>query len=390
MSKYLKNLAKVAQRVKTAAKKSEPVIIFGDSDLDGIASVVILKELLEYLNPLYGGEQVNVYFADREIEGYGLTHSCLDYIKQFAPALLFVLDSGISNFEEIKRAKKLGFEVIIIDHHKIIDKLPQASLIIDPKQKKDTYPFKEMAAAGLVYKLAEFILSKNKQPAFIRDKFLELAALATISDMMPQEEDNKEIIDNGLRVLLETQRPAFLALAQIGDVDLGSELDISEKIIAPLNSFTIKNHISESYSLLVEDSFSKAKKLAQKLVRQRNYKKQAIKLFFNELKQEVEKETSNCIVKHSKAWPAAYLGTISSKVLKISNKPVFICKEAVNQECICSGRLPKGLDGVQAMAHCKKYLITYGGHPPACGCRLKLKDFDKFSSCLENYFKKNG
>lgn len=388
MSKYPKGLVKAAKRIKKAAKDSEPVVIFGDSDLDGISSVVILKELLEYLNPLSSGEQVSVYFPNREVDGYGLSNSALDYLEQFAPALLFILDAGITSFEEIKKAKKLGFEVIVIDHHQVLGKLPKADLIVDPKQKGDNYPFKELAAAGLVYKLVEYLLSKEAE--LVKDRFLELAALATISDLMPLEQDNKEIVDKGLEALLRTQRPGILALVQLAGADLSSELDISENIIAPLNSFRLENHVSESYYLLIENSLVKAKKLAQKLIRQRKQKKEAINLFIKELKREIQikDEDKKVIVRHSKAWPSPYLGILTSKILKIFRKPVFLCKETSGEECVCSARLPKGLDGVKAMSSCKKYLITYGGHPPACGCRLHLKDFEKFASCLEKYFKK--
>ncbi len=386
MSKYPKGLIKVARRVKKAAKSSERVIIFGDADLDGIASVVILKELLEYLNPLITDKELSVYFPNREIEGYGLTNKALDYLEQFAPALLFVLDSGITSFKEVERAKKLGFEVIVIDHHQVLGKLPKADLIVDPKQKKDRYPFKELAAAGLVYKLVEYLLSREID--LVKKRFLELAALATISDLMPLEKDNKEIVDKGLEALLNTQRPGILALVQLAGVDLSSELDISEKIIAPLNSFELKHHVAESYYLLTEGSLAKAKKLAHKLIRQRKQKKEAINFFIKELKREIQSKDKDkkAIVKHSKAWPSPYLGILSSKILKIFKKPVFLCKETAGEECICSARLPRGIDGVKAMGKCKKYLITYGGHAPACGCRLHLKDFDKFVSCLENYF----
>jgi len=386
---YLKGIIEVAERVVSAAKNSEQVVIFGDSDLDGIASVVILKELLEFLNPLYGKENISVYFANREIEGYGLSFPVLECIEDRAPALLFVLDAGISNFEEIKKAKKMGFEVIVIDHHQVLKKLPKADLIVNPKQKEDNYPFQDFAAAGLVYKLAEKVLEEKEHPDFLEDRLLELAALATIADMMPLEGENGKIVDRGIEALTTTQRPGILALMQLNDIDINSEQDITQKIIAPLNTFKINNHIAESYDLLIEPSFQKAKKLAQKLIRQTKEKKQAINLFVKELAEEIEKKDSkkSVIFKYSKVWSAIHLGTIASKLLKISKRPVFICKQKEDGDCICSVRLPKPMDGVKAMENCKDCLITYGGHAPACGCRLKEKDLDKFGKCLEKYFK---
>jgi len=391
-NQYLKGIVEVAQRTIKATKNSEQVVIFGDSDLDGIASVVILQELLEFLNPLYGAENLSVYFPNREIEGYGLSFSALEFLKARAPALLFILDSGISNFEEIKKAKKMGFEVIVIDHHQILKKLPKADIIIDPLQKQERYPFKDFAAAGLVYKLAQKILEERKHPVFLENRLLELAALATIADMMPLKEENEEIVSRGLEALTTTQRTGILALIQLNDIDINSDQDISQKIIAPLNTFKIKNHIAESYFLLTESSLPKAKKIAQKLIRQTKKKKQAINMFVKELKEEIEKrdEQKAVLLKYSQAWDAAHIGTIASKILKIFKKPAFICKKGKDEEYICSARLPKPLDGVKAMGSCKKYLLTYGGHAPACGCRIKEKNLDKFSKCLEKYFSKRS
>jgi len=381
--KYPKGIDLIAKRVIKAAKKFERIVIFGDADLDGIASVVILQELFEFLNPLYVKDNLSVYFPNREVEGYGLSDTALDVMQEKLPAILFVLDAGISNFKEIDRAKKMGFEVIVIDHHKILGKLPKADLIVDPKQKDDNYPFKELAAAGLVYKLAEKTL-KNA-PDFLYNRLLELAALATLADLMPIEEDNEEIVNKGLEALLETQRSGLLALIQLNDLDVNSDLDITQGIIAPLNSFRLKNHIAESYSLLTESSLEKSRTIAKKLIKQTIEKKRAIQMFVTELKQEYENKDKTVIFSYSKAWPSPYLGIIASKMLKIYKRPVFVCKQA--EESICSARLPKPMDGVIAMEACKKHLITYGGHPPACGCRVKEENLDKFGKCLKKYFK---
>ncbi len=387
--KFPKGIAETGRRLIKAAKNSEAIIIFGDADLDGIASVVILQEVFEFLNPLYRDENLSVYFPNREAEGYGLNFSALKFLAPKAPALLFVLDAGISNFKEIKKAKKMGFEVIVIDHHQVLKKLPDADIVIDPKREDDSYPFKDFAAAGLVYKLAQKVLEKKDGSELLENKLLELSALATIADMMPLEEENGEIVDRGLEALTDTRRPGLLALIQLNDIDVNSEQDITQKIIAPLNTFRIKNHITESYSLLIESSLPKAKKLAQKLIRQSKEKKQAIGLFVGELKEEIGKKDKNkaVIFKYSKAWNAVHLGTIASKLLKIFGKPVFVCKQRKDDDCVCSARLPKPLDGVKAMGACKKHLITYGGHAPACGCRLEEKNLEKFGKCLEKYFK---
>ena len=175
----IKNLQKAASRILKAVRNKEKFIIYGDADLDGVASVIILKESIRNL----GGDIVAIYFPDRETEGYGITEKGLDFLKEFSPALFITLDLGIGNFEEVKLAKKLGFEVIIIDHHQVIGKIPQAAVVVDPKRKDDSYPFKGLATAGIAFKLSEVLL-KEKLTKKLRENLLELVALATIADIM--------------------------------------------------------------------------------------------------------------------------------------------------------------------------------------------------------------
>ena len=224
----IKNLKKAAEKIKRAIKNKEKIILYGDADLDGMASVIILKEAIKNFDVYH--QVVHIYFPDRETEDYGLNEDALIYLKKYAPALLVILDCGIGNLKEAKMANKLGFEVIIIDHHVPLKKLPQASIIVNPKQKGDKYPFKEFANAGLVFRLIEVLL-KRKLSASLRNNFLELTALATIADMMVQTEDNLEFLGEGLVSLKETVRPGLRVFWQLFGEDSSSQA-IAQKIIS--------------------------------------------------------------------------------------------------------------------------------------------------------------
>ncbi len=387
---YPKGTREVAQRILRAAQKGEKVIIFGDADLDGIASVVILQELFELLNPLYcQNKNIKVYFPDREEEGHGLSNHALDFFVDEMPALFFTVDCGIANIKEFKRAKKMGFETIIIDHHPPLEKVAKPDLLIDPKQQGETYPFTDFAAVGLVYKVAECVLSETNHPEYVKEKLLELAALATLSDMMPLKEDNREIVNRGINALLTTQRPGLLALIELGDVDLETDVDIFQRVIAPLNSAKLKNNIAESYLLLTETSLKEAKILARHLIKQNKEKKAIIQQSTDDLVQKIEREKKESVMifEVSDYWPVPALGVIASKLLRLYKKPIFLFKKG-EQESICSARLPYDLNGVDALIKCKKFLKTYGGHAPACGCRLENKNLAKLEKCLSSYLKK--
>ena len=230
----IKNLKKVADRILKAVKNKERIILYGDADLDGVSSVIILKETIKNL----GGEITAVYFPDRETEGYGITRKGLEELKKFTPALLTALDLGIGNFQEVKLAKKMGFEVIIIDHHEVLDKLPEAKIIVDPKQKGDKCSFKGLANAGIVFKLSELLLGKQMTEG-LRENFLQLTALATIADMMPKENDNLEFINLRLRSLEKSWRPGIRAFFNLVP-DLGEELN--QKISRIILKWKIQKH----------------------------------------------------------------------------------------------------------------------------------------------------
>ena len=202
----IKNLAAAAKRIKTAIGAGENIIVYGDTDLDGVCAAIMIGEMIKNA----GGETAAYYFPDREKEGYGITKTALEKLARLAPALLVAVDLGIGNFEEVKLARRAGFSVIIVDHHEILGGVPEADIVIDPKQPGDDYPFKFLAASGLVFKLAEEFFGADFC-GNLRQSFAEMAALATIADMMPRQDDNIEIINEGLAALQRSFRPGLRA-----------------------------------------------------------------------------------------------------------------------------------------------------------------------------------
>ncbi|MFA5878450.1 MAG: DHH family phosphoesterase [Candidatus Staskawiczbacteria bacterium] len=373
----IKNLKKAAERIKKAVEKKERIILYGDSDLDGVASVVILKETIQNL----GGQVTAVFFPDRENDGYGITKKGLKDLEKFAPALFVSMDLGISNFEEAKMAKEMGFDLVIIDHHQILDGLPDASIIVDPKQDGDGYPFKGFANAGIVFRLSQLILGKNFSES-VRNSFLELTALATIADMMPVEEDNKGFIDEGLNALRNTFRPAINAFFEI----LESKSNI-QKIISALNTCEMVDHVNEAYLLLTSPDIVEAKKIAANLLQRDQEEKTRIKEIIREVEGRINNQSENIIFEGDALWRLVFAGAVASNICQKYQKPTFIFKKGEDESC-GSVRVPKDLNSVDAMATCSSLLITYGGHPPASGFRIKNDNLERFKNCLSEYFKK--
>jgi len=377
----IKNIKKTAQRIQKAIKNQERIILYGDADLDGITSTIILKESIKNL----GGEVREVYFPDREKDGYGLNRKALDILQKEAPALLILLDCGISNFQEIESAKKIGFEVIIIDHHEVLDKLPTAAIIVDPKQPEDDYPFKVLATAGIIFKLFE-ALFKKKISTNLRNSFLELVALATIADMMPQTEENKVMIEEGLNSLKKTFRPGLKAFLEINNAfEDRSIKEISQMIISALSSGEKQGYQNTTYLLLTSNDEKEAKNLARDLI-ERGYQKQTR---IREITAEVEEATFKKMVEPlvfegSTFWQLSLLGSVASRICQKYQKPAFIFKKG-EKGSMGAVRTPANVNGVEAMKSCSELLKTFGGHPLAAGFTIENENLEKFKDCLTKY-----
>ena len=379
----IKNLKKTAQRILKAIKKKEKIILYGDADLDGVTAVIILKEALKNLN----GQVATIYFPDREKDGYGINEEALKYLKKFSPALFLALDCGIGNFREIDLAKKMGFEVVVIDHHEILEKLPKAKIIVDPKQPRDKYPFKGLATAGISFKLSELLL-KRKLTESLRRNFLELVALATLADLMPQEDENKLMIDEGLISLENSWRPGLRAFLKINEIkNQISTRQISQKIISALSAGGRKGYLNESFLLLTSSESQEAEILAKDLLEKSYQKHLRIREITNEVEEKVLKKIEEPIIfEGSSNWPLVLVGPVASKICHIYKKPTFVFKMG-EKESRGAVRTPPGKNAVEIMKNCSKFLITYGGHPQASGFSLKNENLEKFKECLTCHVK---
>lgn len=380
----IKNLKKTSQRILSAIKKNERIILYGDADLDGASSLVLLEEAIKNL----GKEPSLCYFPDREKEGYGLNREALQFLGSRAPALLITLDCGIGNFEELALAQKMGFETIVIDHHDIIDKIPLSAIVVDPKQKGDKYHFKRLATVGIVYQLNQLLLGDKLSPA-LNQSFLELAAIATLADMMPFEDYNRILITVGLKSLFSTFRPGLRAILKIAAPKETDPVRASQKIIPILNISEIKNHLTQTYLLLSSSIHRDVEKIAKDLLLQSEKRALEIREIVSEVSERIEDSTTPFIFEGDPQWQQVVTGSVASRICNKHKKPTFIFK--MNKE-VSKGsvRAPKDINTVEALNTCASCLEMFGGHPPAAGFTVRNENIEKLRECLANYFKVEG
>ncbi len=378
MKTEIKNLKKAAQRILKAIKNKERIVLYGDADLDGITSVIILKESIKNL----GGKVSAVYFPDRETEGYGISETGLNFLKEITPALLIAVDCGIGNFREVELANSLGFEVVILEHHEVLDKLPKAKIIVNPKQKGDKYPFKGLASVGITFKLSELLL-KGKMSDGLKKNFLELVALATIADMMPREKENKIFIEEGMSSLENSWRPGIKIFLEAEPFDSYPDLNQKvSKIISILNIRDIKDRLPASFRLLTSSSSDEVKNIIEELLLRSRIRKERIEEIVEEIEEKIAKGNEEPIIfEGGSTFELILLSSAASIICQKYLKPTFLFKK-MEKESQGTVRVPSGINSVSLMKKCSEYPLTFGGHPQASGFRIKNENLDKFKDCL--------
>lgn len=394
----IKNLDLAAERIRQAVNNGEQIVLFADSDLDGMASAVIIKETIDNLVSALPPQNKKNYpatlafFPDRRNEGYGLNDKALSFIKakrdsETRKTLLITLDCGITNYAEIQDAKQSGFDVIVVDHHMPVGgQLPGANIIVDPKQLGDDFPFKEYCNAGLAFKLAKEAL-QEKLPFLLRESLLQLTALATISDMMIEEDENQDFILEGLANLENSERPALKALIEIlGPSNFTSTRDMVSKINGVLNSSLMEEHVMLVYNCLIEPNLEVAKSMVGKFIIEHENRQREIVSLTDNLKYTIGDYPPDIMIfEGSSQYNIEFLGAVASRLVNYYNKPVFLYQK-YNEFSRGTVRVPKGYDAVKAMESSGSLLRTFGGHPAAAGFTVVNENIEKFKEGLLKYF----
>jgi len=383
----VKNLNRLSRRIVQAISDKETIILYADSDLDGTCAVIIIKQAILNL----GGKEPVIYFCDRKREEYGINQEALLVLRNKAPALLLAVDCGTADGEEIETAKKMGFEVAILDHHEVLDVLPKADIIVNSKMEAKNSFFYDLSAAGLALELAIALLQK-KFVGETKQGMIELSALATLSDMVPEKGRNKEILAKGLPLLETSWRPAIKTFFISNVVrNCISTREIAQTIIRIINVTSKVGDLSELYLFLNVATLDEAKLFLEKFLKKSAERQVKIEELVKEVIKKInaERQPLSVIFLGHSLWPLAFLGSVCSRVCEYFKKPSFIFSET-EKEGRGHYHAPPGIDGFQALKSCSGLLNKYGGHAPVGGFSFKTENKDKLKQCLINYFQKKS
>ncbi|MFC1592483.1 single-stranded-DNA-specific exonuclease RecJ [Candidatus Omnitrophota bacterium] len=378
----MKDMEPAVKRIIQAGKKKEKVLIFGDYDVDGISSVVLLKTHLERL-----GIPVTHYIPHRVKEGYGLSQAAEEVARNNNIKVIVTADCGINSCAEIKKIRRWGIDVIVTDHHEPQGEIPPAYAIINPKRRDCPYRFKHLSGVGVVYKFIQALSNNNLWEE------LDLVALGTIADSVALTGENRIIAREGLKRLSVSPRPGIQALMDVAGINRERPLKsfFVSYVLAPrINASGRVDTAESALSLLLSQSDSQAEDLA-KLLNSHNRKRQKIEeKILNEAKSVIDKEINfkqDCVIVVSgQHWHTGVLGIVASRLAERYYRPTILISETTQGlHCRGSARSIKDFSIFDALAHCSKHLENFGGHRLAAGLTISKKNIRRFREEINDF-----
>lgn len=386
-----KDMKKATKRIISAIEKKELITIYGDYDVDGTTSSALL-----YLGLKKIGANIDYYIPHRMIDGYGLSLSGVDILKENCTELIISVDCGINAIEEVAQINDLGMEIIITDHHNPKEELPDAYAIINPKMIDCDYPYKMLAGVGVAYKLLVAVYSQLEiNTEELINKYIDLVALGTIADIVPLTGENRIIASLGLERLVKRYNIGLNALIKIAGLSQ-KELNSADIVfgIAPrINAAGRMGSAMRAVELMVSNDENESEELAQIIERENSLRQQIDQRTFQEACDIIEKKYKNMdetsiIVVSSDDWHPGVIGIVASKLVEKYYRPSIMItfKEGIGSG---SGRSIAGFNLFDALGSVEGYLETFGGHKYAAGLQILIEYVDLLESKLKNYVKEN-
>lgn len=371
------DMDKAVERLSRAVQEDEQIAVYGDYDCDGITATAMLYTYLEDL-----GARVIYYIPDRDKEGYGLNCQAIDFLKEQQVDLIVTVDNGISALAEADYAASVGIDLIITDHHQPRPELPKACAVVDPHRADDNYPFPCLCGAGVAFKLICAMEGDLSGEEMIWH-FGELAAIATVADVVELTGENRLIVQKGLECITLGEQIGVKALIEVAGLD-EKRLDSTSLAfgIAPrINAAGRLGQADLAMELLLSDHFSQAFELATELNSLNEHRKQLVDAIYSEIDRKIAQHPEilreRLIILYGKGWHHGVIGIAAARLVEEYAKPCILFS-IEGEEARGSARSVEGYSMIDAISRCSQLLTRYGGHNQAAGLTVPTKDLKKF------------
>ena len=380
----LKDMDKAAARITRAVDNMEKIAVYGDYDADGVTSTAMLYSYLETR-----GADVIFYIPQREGEGYGMNIGAVEYLKEQGVSLIVTVDNGISSVQEVARANELGIDVVVTDHHRPQEILPDAVAVVDAYRPDDTSPYKHFSGVGIAFKLLMALEDGAGDVEDLLEAYSDLAAIGTIGDIVPLTGENRTLIRAGLERLSQSDRPGVQALLENAGI-AGKALtstNVAFTLVPRINATGRMGAPERAVRLLISGYEEEAEVLSEEICAD------------NEERRRVEAEIAEAafanieakgymkdrvVVVDGENWHHGVIGIVASRVTERCGKPCMIISRG-ETEAKGSGRSIEGFSLFDAICACGDLLIKFGGHPMAAGITLKPENIEAFRKRINQY-----
>lgn len=375
------------ERIEQAINNNEKIVVYGDYDVDGITSTVLLYTFLKSI-----GADADYYIPDRISEGYGINIMAINRIAKSGARLMITVDCGVTAVGEVEFARTQKLDVIITDHHTCKDELPRAVAVINPKREDSEYPFNALAGVGVAFKLALAVAKHmNKNTTAVFKAYAELAAVGTIADVVSVLDENRIIIERGLDVMRSGKgNPGIRALLEVsGASDKPIDSSTVAFSIAPrINAAGRLGSVDTAAKLLLCESVEEAREYAMLLDNSNKERRRAEQEIFEEaifaLMNDATFDKKKVIVLSGEGWHHGVIGIVAARICERFYKPCILISHE-NGVGKGSGRSIPGFNLFDALSAVQDTLTTFGGHSQAAGLGINTDSIEDFSAKINKY-----
>jgi single-stranded-DNA-specific exonuclease len=379
----LKDAIKAVERILQAIEKKEKILVFGDYDVDGVtSSALMMISLLPF------GADINFFIPNRVRDGYGISTKIIERAARNGYKVIITVDNGITAFEPAQKAKELGVDLIITDHHRAHDHLPEAYAIVNPNQSDCQYPFKVLAGVGVTFKLITLLYEFKKME--IPAKAYELLLLGTIADVVPLQGENRFWVRYGLSYINRLESISFKVLKQNGKLDKPriTATDIGFSIAPQINALGRLEDARQAVKFLIGSDESEVAEVGRILFELNQARREIERSIYLEIEAEIiakkiDIEKENIIIAASSSWPSGVIGLVASRLVSAYGKPAILFH--ITKDGIAKGscRSIAEFNLFNALQANKDLLIQFGGHSMAAGLSLPVRNIAQLKENLE-------
>lgn len=380
----LKDMDKAAARITRAVDNMEKITVYGDYDADGVTSTAMLYSYLETR-----GADVIFYIPQREGEGYGMNIGAVEYLKEQGVSLIVTVDNGISSVQEVARANELGIDVVVTDHHRPQEILPDAVAVVDAYRPDDTSPYKHFSGVGIAFKLLMALEDGAGDVEDLLEAYSDLAAIGTIGDIVPLTGENRTLIRAGLERLSQSDRPGVQALLENAGI-AGKALtstNVAFTLVPRINATGRMGAPERAVRLLISGYEEEAEVLSEEICADNEERRRVEAEIAEAAFADIEAKgymKDRVVVVDGENWHHGVIGIVASRVTERCGKPCMIISRG-ETEAKGSGRSIEGFSLFEAICACGDLLIKFGGHPMAAGITLKSENIEAFRKRINQY-----